>query len=49
MRNRPNKSAGFTLIELIAVMLVLAIAAALVAPSLLNFRVGRFNSNTATT
>jgi prepilin-type N-terminal cleavage/methylation domain-containing protein len=49
MRTRPNKSAGFTLIELIAVMLVLAIAAALVAPSLLNFRVGRFNSNTATT
>src|ERR1700722_918475 len=49
MKKRPINSAGFTLIELIAVMLVLAIAAALVAPSLLNFRVGRFNSNTATT
>ncbi len=49
MRKRPNKSAGFTLIELIVVMLILAIAAAMVAPSLINFRVGRSNANTATT
>jgi prepilin-type N-terminal cleavage/methylation domain-containing protein len=49
MRKRPIKSAGFTLIELIAVMLILAISAALVAPSLMNFGVGRSNNNTATT
>lgn len=49
MRKRPLHSAGFTLIELIAVMLIMAIAAALVAPSLINFRVARANNNSAVT
>ncbi len=39
--------AGFTLVELIVVMVILAIVAGVVAPSLSHFRMGRSNANTA--
>jgi type II secretion system protein H len=38
---------GFTLIELIVVMIILAIVSAVVVPSLTSFRIGRANNNTA--
>jgi prepilin-type N-terminal cleavage/methylation domain-containing protein len=39
---------AFTLMELILVMVIIAILAAVVVPSLTNFRIGRANTNTAT-
>jgi prepilin-type N-terminal cleavage/methylation domain-containing protein len=39
---------AFTLMELILVMVIIAILAAVVVPSLTNFRIGRANANTAT-
>jgi len=44
MNRRPEHSA-FTLLELILVMLILAIVAALVVPSLANFAIGRSTDN----
>jgi prepilin-type N-terminal cleavage/methylation domain-containing protein len=40
-------SPGFTLVELIVVMVILAIVAGVVAPSLSRFRLGRSNANAA--
>jgi type II secretion system protein H len=45
---RRSKSSGFTLVELILVLAILALVAAAVAPSLRGFGVGRSNSDTAT-
>jgi prepilin-type N-terminal cleavage/methylation domain-containing protein len=39
---------GFTLMELILVMVIIAILAMAIVPSLSNFRIGRANANTAT-
>jgi prepilin-type N-terminal cleavage/methylation domain-containing protein len=39
---------GFTLMELILVMVIIAILAMAIIPSLSNFRIGRANANTAT-
>jgi prepilin-type N-terminal cleavage/methylation domain-containing protein len=45
--NRPRAHSGFTLLELILVLLILAVAAAMVVPSLSNFALGRSTENTA--
>jgi prepilin-type N-terminal cleavage/methylation domain-containing protein len=45
LRRQPR---GFTLIELILVMTIIVIAAAMVAPSMMAFANGRNNNNTAT-
>jgi type II secretion system protein H len=47
-RERDGAPHGFTLIELILVMVIIAILAAAVVPSLTSFRIGRANANTAT-
>jgi prepilin-type N-terminal cleavage/methylation domain-containing protein len=49
--SKPGRAAtadGFTLMELILVMVIVAILAAAVVPTLTNFRIGRANANTAT-
>src|SRR4051794_32735853 len=43
----PQRARGFTLIELILVLLILAIVAAMVAPTLRNYARGRDGPNTA--
>ena len=45
--NRKRAQPGFTLLELILVMLILAIAAAIVVPSLSSFAMGRTTENAA--
>lgn len=48
MHNRRSNPTGFTLMELILVMVILAIVVAAVAPSLRVFGVGRSNNDVAT-
>ena len=48
MRSSRVHLRGFTLIELIFVMIIMAIGAALVAPSLIAFEAGRANNDSAT-
>lgn len=45
---RRSGGAGFTLLELILVMLILTMVVAIAAPSLRNFTIGRNNDNAAT-
>jgi prepilin-type N-terminal cleavage/methylation domain-containing protein len=45
---RARAPLGFTLMELILVMVIIAILAMAIIPSLSNFRIGRANANTAT-
>jgi prepilin-type N-terminal cleavage/methylation domain-containing protein len=47
-RRRGVAGQGFTLIELIFVMVIVAILAMAIVPALINFRIGRSNANTAT-
>jgi prepilin-type N-terminal cleavage/methylation domain-containing protein len=47
MRRRPRQSSGFTLIELILVLVIIAIIAAIVMPSVSAFSAGRSSQNTA--
>ena len=42
-----QRRSGFTLLELILVMLIVAVMAAVMVPKLVNFRIGRSNANTA--
>jgi prepilin-type N-terminal cleavage/methylation domain-containing protein len=48
MRVRSRKNTAFTLLELILVLVILAIAAGMLAPSLRWFTMGRSNANNAT-
>src|ERR1700733_6283915 len=47
MRKRFRSSSGFTLIELILVLVIIAIIAAIVMPSVSAFSAGRSSQNTA--
>ncbi len=49
MNPRNRTGSGFTLLELILVMIILAIAAAMVVPSLRTFAIGRQTDNAITT
>jgi len=48
MRRRRSNFSGFTLLELVFVLVILAVLAAMVAPSLRSFGIGRSNEDTAT-